>query len=71
VTSVDPIGVPEPDPEPTDIRSGRSCSLDDDPDEDAGSRRPCLSLVVTVGRDAMTASRRDSMARHPSADRKD
>jgi len=72
MTSVHPIGVTdEPDPEPTEIHSGRRRPLDDDTEDAAGSPRAHLSLVVTVGHGAMTASRRDSMARHPSADRKD
>jgi len=55
---------------PTDTRSVSVMSVDDDPD-DAVALRPHLSLVVTVGHGVMTAARRDSMARHPSAVRQD
>ncbi|MGI8776512.1 MAG: hypothetical protein ACR2LJ_03815 [Acidimicrobiales bacterium] len=60
MTSVHPLGAPEPDSE----------AADDEPEDPTASPRPHLSLIVTVGNGVMTASRRDSMARHPSADRK-
>jgi len=60
VTSVHPLRAPEPDLE----------AADDEPEDPTTSPRPHLSLVVTVGDGVMTASRRDSMARHPSADHK-
>jgi hypothetical protein len=56
---------------PTDIRPASPRSGDDDADGPAGWRRSHLSLVVTVEDGVMTATRRDSMARHPSAARQD
>lgn len=67
MTSVHPAESPRPDPGPTDIRAASPRSGDDDADDVAGWRRPHLSLVVTVEDGVMTATRRDSMARHPSA----
>jgi len=52
-----PLG--EPDPEPGEV------SLDDD--SDTAPMRRHLSLVVSADGSARTASRRESMARHPSA----
>ncbi|HEX3394233.1 MAG TPA: hypothetical protein VHS52_06870 [Acidimicrobiales bacterium] len=66
-----PAESPGPRSGPTDIRAALPTSGDDDADDLAGCRRPHLSLIVTVEDGVMTATRRDSMARHPSVARQD
>jgi len=54
----------EPDPEPGER------SLDDDDADDVAPERRHLTLVGSADCSAAAASRRESMARHPSAARR-